>query len=375
MWQSHMLCRSSVTLISSTWLFYVDANLMAGLDSAVDPIADINCRGAVLLGRALSADGHEPRRLRVITHAHADHMIDIELSIRESPKIIAHPATFEIMEVLGISVPSNKAHRVDYGSEVRVEGGSLRILRSKHILGSIQAYYLSDEGASAVYTGDFKEPGAGTEIPESDLVVTEATYGSPEYVRPYKDIIDELLADFVSELLARGPLIIKAYYGKQQEVMEILRRYGISAPYIAGGKVYRISKVAEKYGARIGEIFLEGTREAEEVMRQGWYIYFTHTSTKRINSVGIGREHRHIVLYLSGWEKELYRALDQYTYVFSYSGHADFEDLVLYIDRARPRRVVVDAYRSGDNARRFAKYLEEKLGIRASHRPEISICV
>jgi len=348
---------------------------MGGLSSATDYIADISCRGAVLLGRTLSADGHEQRRLRVVTHAHADHMIGIEESIRDSPKIIAHPATFEIMDVLGISVPGNKAYRVEYGSEIPIEGGILRILRSKHILGSIQAYYISEGGVSAVYTGDFKDPGAGTEIPESDLVVTEATYGSPEYVRPYKDIVEELLADFVSELLARGPLIIKAYYGKQQEVMEVLRRYGVSAPYIAGSKVYRISKVAEKYGVKIGDILLEGTKEAEEAVRQGWYIYFTHTSARKINSGGAGREHRHLILYLSGWERELYRALDQYTYVFSYSGHSDFEDLLLYIDRARPKRVIVDAYRSGENAKRFAKYLEERLGIRASYRPEITICV
>ncbi|MDT7888038.1 MAG: MBL fold metallo-hydrolase [Desulfurococcales archaeon] len=334
---------------------------------------DISCRGAVLIGEKIAVDGHEPHRVRIITHAHSDHMVDIDESIRSSPRIFAHPATFEIMDILGISIPSNKAFKVDYGGEIHLEDGILKFLRSKHILGSIQTYYVSREGVSVVYTGDFKEPGSGTEIRESDIVITEATYGSPEYIRPYKDIIDELLADFVSELISRGPLIIKAYYGKQQEVMEVLRKGGIAAPYIAGNKVYMISKVAEKYGAKIGDLFLEGTREAEEIIKQGWYIYFTHTSSRK-NSITIGREHRHTVLYLSGWERELYRMIDRNTYVFSYSGHSDFEDLIVYIDRARPKYVIVDAYRSGENAKKFSKYLEERLKIKASYRPVISIC-
>ncbi|MEM4969963.1 MAG: MBL fold metallo-hydrolase [Sulfolobales archaeon] len=336
--------------------------------------ATITCRGAVLLGKSLSIDGHEAHRIRVVTHAHSDHMLDIGESIKSSPKIIAHPATLEIMSILGIDIPSNKMYKAEYGDEIRLEDGTLEILRSKHIIGSIQAYFVSETGFSAVYTGDFKDPISGTEIRESDIVVTEATYGSPEYVRPYKDIIDELLADFVSELLSRGPIIIKAYYGKQQEVMEILRRYGIAAPYIAGNKVYRISKVAEKYGVKIGDLFLEGTKEAEEIVKQGWYIYFTHTSSKKPNNIFSNNGYRHTVVYLSGWERELYRMIDRNTYIFSYSGHSDFEDLITYIDRARPRYVIVDAYRSGDNARKFAKYLEEKLNINSSYKPEISIC-
>lgn len=334
----------------------------------------ITCKGAVLLGRSLSIDGHETRRIRVVTHAHSDHMIDIKVSVKNSPKIIAHPATFEIMSILGVDVPSNKIYKAEYGGEIRLEDGTLKFLRSKHIVGSIQTYFVSETGLTAVYTGDFKDPISGTEILESDIVVTEATYGSPEYVRPYKDIIDELLADFVSELLSRGPIIIKAYYGKQQEVMEILRRYGIAAPYIAGNKVYRISKVAEKYGVKIGDLFLEGTKEAEEIIKQGWYIYFAHTSSKKLDNIISSNGYKHIVVYLSGWEKELYRMIDRNTYIFSYSGHSDFEDLVTYIDRAKPKYVIVDAYRSGENARKFAKYLDERLNIKASYKPEISIC-
>lgn len=345
---------------------------MIGAEGIDAQLASITCRGAVIIGKSLSIDGHEGSRQRVVTHAHSDHMVDIAESIRSSPRIIAHPATFEIMEVLGVTIPKDKIYRIGYGEKIDLEDGVMRVIRSKHILGSIQVLYTLENGVSVVYTGDFKDPGGGTEIPESDVVITEATYGSPDYVRPYKDMVEELLADFVIELLSRGPLVIKAYYGKQQEVMEILRSHGVEAPFIANSRVYRISKIAEKYGLKIGDILLEGTREAEEVVRQGWYIYFTHTISRNLYSNTYG--YRHTILHLTGWEKNLYRAVDQNIYIFSFSGHSDFEELLTYIESAKPRLVIVDAYRGERNAIKFSEYLERKLGIRSKPLPQASLC-
>lgn len=335
-------------------------------------LVSITCRGAVTVGRSLAIDGHEDNRQRVVTHAHSDHMIDIAGSIRNSPKIIAHPATFEIMEVLGITIPRDKIHKILYGEKIDLEDGVARAIRSKHILGSLQILYTQASEISVVYTGDFKDPGNGTEIPESDIVITEATYGSPEHVRPYKDMVEELLADLVIELLSRGPLVIKAYYGKQQEVMEILRNHGVEAPYIANNKVYKISKIAEKYGLKIGDIFLDGTREAEEIARQGWYIYFTHIVSRDAHSSTYG--YKHTILHLTGWEKNLYRAVDKNIYIFSFSGHSDFEDLLTYVENAKPKLVIVDAYRGEKNAVKFSAYLEKKLGIRSKPLPQAGLC-
>ncbi len=345
---------------------------MSSIEDAGLRLASITCRGAVTVGKSLAIDGHENGRQRVVTHAHSDHMVDIAESIRNSPRIIAHPATFEIMEVLGVAVPRDKIYGIGYGEKIDLEDGVARAIRSKHILGSLQILYTHASGISVVYTGDFKDPGSGTEIPESDIVITEATYGSPEHVRPYKDMVEELLADLVAELLSRGPLAIKAYYGKQQEVMDILRNHGIEAPYIAGSKVYKISKIAEKYGLKIGDIFLDGTREADEIIRQGWYIYFTHTVSRNIYSNNYG--YRYTILHLTGWEKSLYRAVDQNIYVFSFSGHSDFEDLLTYVENAKPKLVIVDAYRGEKNAVKFSAYLEKKLGVRSKPLPLADLC-
>lgn len=343
--------------------------LDADLEALLGDVVDITCRGSILLGKRLSVDGHEKGRLRVVSHAHADHMVGIGESIRESPKIIAHPATLEIMSVLGHHVPEEKAVRLNYGSSIHFGDAGLKVLRSRHIIGSIQVLYTSSSRHSIVYTGDFKDPGAGTEVPESDVVITEATYGSPEYVRPYKDAVEDLLADFVLGLLSRGPLVIKAYYGKQQEVMSILRERGLDAPFVAPAKVYRISRIAEKYGARIGDIFLEGTKEASEVIRQGWYIYFDHTAS-RTPAHHLARTGQRVsVLRLTGWLKDLYVSLDPNNYVFAFSGHSDFEELLSYIDMARPKLVLVDTYRAGSNAVKFSKYVEKNLKIKALPLP------
>lgn len=361
--------RDNVLNPSGKNLWMLLLTLMDGID---DLMASITCRGAVIVGKDLSIDGHEDNRLRVVTHAHSDHLIGITESGRNSPKIVAHPATFEIMDILGITIPREKIYKVSYGEKIDLGNGVVKTLRSKHILGSIQTLYLSENGVSVVYTGDFKEPGNGTEIPESDIVITEATYGSPDYVRPYKDIVEELLADLVAQLLSRGPLVIKAYYGKQQEVMEILRNHGVEAPFIANNKIYKISKIAEKYGLNIGDIFLEGTAEAEEITRQGWYIYFTHNTSRKPLANAHG--YKHTILHLTGWEKSLYRAIDNNTYVFAFSGHSDFEELLTYVENAKPRLVIVDAYRGDKNAIKFSSYLEKKLGIRSRALPLPTLC-
>lgn len=326
----------------------------------------INNRGAIILGDTIVADGYEKGyRYRVVSHAHSDHLNDLSKSLKEIILLFGHKATFEILDVLNVSIPRDKIQEVDYGTRIRIDNTIVEFLRSKHILGSIQTLVTIND-VKAVYTGDFKEPGSGSEIPECDVVIMEGTYGSPEYRRPFKDAVEDLLADFISELLSKGSIVIHAFYGKQQEVMSILRERDIDAPYIASQKVYKISKIAEKYGYKIGEIILENTREANEIIKDNWFIYFTHVNTNTSN-----RFKHSIHVYLTGWEYQmLYRQIDSNRYVFAFSDHADFEELIDYVELSKPKLVIVDAYRGGDNARKLANYIEKNLKIRSIAMPK-----
>ncbi|MEM4484415.1 MAG: MBL fold metallo-hydrolase [Sulfolobales archaeon] len=336
--------------------------------------AHINSRGGVVINNKIVADGFENTKYRFISHAHSDHTLDLGLSIRSSQIIYAHKATFEILEVLEDGVPRYLRNPMNYGDRICIDDDCIEIVEARHILGSAQLVYSSPRAGTIVYTGDFKDPGRGTKIISgADIVITEATYGSPAYVRRFKDIAGEALIDLVIHLLSKGPVYISAYYGKQQEVMDLLRSGGVTAPFIAPEKVYRISKIAEKHGLRIGEVIHENSREAEEIYREGWYIYFTHpmSGVRSIMRRSYFNTHlRPSVIYLSGWLFEsLYRSIDDRSYIFSFSDHADFHELIDYIDMARPKMVIIDSFRSGENGRKFAREVKKRLGIRSIALP------
>ncbi|HDJ25745.1 MAG TPA: hypothetical protein ENF34_00295, partial [Candidatus Bathyarchaeota archaeon] len=63
--------------------------------------ARITRGGAVLLGRSVACDAHEPSRpVRVITHAHNDHITGLSRSLRECSWILMTEATRDLLAVL-----------------------------------------------------------------------------------------------------------------------------------------------------------------------------------------------------------------------------------------------------------------------------------
>ena len=56
--------------------------------------------GAVLLGRYVTCDAHVKRSVRVITHAHWDHIFGFETSIKECEKVLMTPPTRDMLGVL-----------------------------------------------------------------------------------------------------------------------------------------------------------------------------------------------------------------------------------------------------------------------------------
>jgi putative mRNA 3-end processing factor len=68
--------------------------------------AGVNERGAVLLGDSVACDGFDENRpLRVVTHAHADHLIGLRRSLRSGKKVLMTAATRDLIGVVNGSLP------------------------------------------------------------------------------------------------------------------------------------------------------------------------------------------------------------------------------------------------------------------------------
>ncbi|AEM38939.1 hypothetical protein Pyrfu_1071 [Pyrolobus fumarii 1A] len=320
--------------------------------------------GAVVLGEGIVADGHMPGALvRIVTHAHVDHLVGMRESLRETPFIAATPLTLEMLPELGYRIPRAKQLPLAHHIETELMGYRVKLLPANHIPGAAQVLVEWEDGFRVGYTGDFKQPGTPV-MKDLDVLVIEATYGRPEHRRPWSMEIEYIFADLVRDLLVKGPVYIYAYHGKLQEAMRILREQGIDAPFIAPSKVYRIALIVKKHGIDVGEVLLAESREAKEVMRDGWYIYFTHMMNRRNGAPPTAQR-----VILSGWEfSGPYRQAGTRTWIVSLSDHADFDQLVEYVQEAKPKLVVVDAYREG-SSEAFASYIRRHLGIPAVTSP------
>ena len=287
----------------------------------------ISENGAVLLGKNVACDAFAERKVRIVTHAHSDHMLGLERSLKYG-KVYATPATAELIKLF----KGKRVSVLDYNERLKIEDEQVELFDAGHIIGSAQVLLIDENGKRWVYTGDFRLDRA--EVVKSDLLVIEATYGNPKHVRNF-DVEDKFLELIDRFANSASAVHIFGYHGKLQEVAEILRDYTI---YMAPS-VYRVARICEKYGMKFGDYFLA------KQQREG------------------------IKIYLTGWEfREPVRKISENEYVVALSDHSDFEGLLKYVELSDPQLVITDNYRVGD-ALALAREIKRRLGIEAIAMP------
>jgi putative mRNA 3-end processing factor len=328
--------------------------------------ASITQRGAVLLGQHVACDSHDDTRpVRIVTHAHYDHYGGLGQSLQKCQTVIMTPATRDLLAVMQspLSLKKGHVHALKYGQPWKLADECLTLHRADHILGAAQVMVEDKEGTRIVYTGDFRL--ANTPVLEADIVVLEATYGNPSQVRPFRKVVEKALISLVESALKTGPVQVFGYHGKLQEVMQILHKNRIIAPFIATEKVYLISKICEGHGMQIGKLLLAGEEEADEITdRNQPHVAFYHMNAKRyVTNKGFR-------ISVSGWEfSGPKRQIGENEHVVALSDHADFKELLSYVKESKPKLVITDNYRVGD-ARGLAREIEKRLGIPARALPQ-----
>lgn len=327
----------------------------------------INRRGAILFPYNVCIDGHENGCLyRFVTHIHSDHIVDLDRSIAYSKLVIGTPITIDLLKVMGFALPNTKALALSYGQSVDLgvrTYARLSVFQADHIPGASQIL-LELSNLSAGYTGDFKNPGTKTYIlKDLDVLIIDATYGDPSYSRDSEENIMHVFVKLLRKLLMEGPVAIYAYHGKINEVMMKLREWNIDAPYILPPSQWNIHLVLARYGYSVNDVFPEGSKEAEEIKKSRWYIEFNTVS--KYSLMKRRKEIAHILL-TGRYGKTIMRLGS--SWVVGLSGHADFNELLYYVEEARPRLLIVDGYRSS-YARAFSSYVDRVLGIKSIAMP------
>src|SRR6266571_3308839 len=284
-------------------------------------------RGVYLPKHDLWLDPWDAKRFAFVSHAHSDH-------IAPHAEIILSEGTAGLMQA---RLPGKrKEHILPFGEQRRVHDVDLMLLPAGHIFGSAQIF-LRTENQSLLYTGDFKlrrgKSAEATEWACADTLIMETTFGRPRYrFPPTEQVVDQIVA-FCRETIGDGgvPVLLGYSLGKAQEILCALE--GADLIPMLHGTVFQMTRIYEQFG----QSFCKYLRyDANEVAGK---VLICPPSVNR--SRMLEKITRKRVAMISGWAIDpnaIYRY--QVDAAFPLSDHADYDDLLRYVELVRPRRVL-----------------------------------
>lgn len=326
--------------------------------------AMVTKHGAVLLGDYVACDAHDSKRpLRVVTHAHADHLGGLRTSVKRCEKVLMTKPTRDLIKVIEgpNALAGGNVKTLEYGKPMCFADERITLFPANHIVGAAQVLVEEENGTRVGYTGDFRLD--GTPVLECDTLVVEATYGDPSCKRDFGVDVDKLLVRKVERGLKDGTVYVFGYHGKLQEAMQILHAADVSVPFIMPERVFRMARICEDHGMEIGCPTLSTEPEARELLDGNLpCVAFYHMNSR--GTVGLGASR----ICLSGWEfRSACRQVGEKEHVIALSDHCDFDGLIEYVRRAKPKHVITDNFRS--NGESLAKEINKRLHIRAVPMP------
>lgn len=284
-------------------------------------------RGVLLPSVGLWLDPHDPRDLAFVSHAHSDHT-------GCHKRILCTPATARLMQVrLGEDLQSFQT--LAFGETRSFEGWSATLIPAGHVLGSAQLLYQDSHG-TLLYTGDFKlRKGLSSEavvMTQAETLVMETTYGLPRYQFPPVQETLGAIVKFCAEAVEEGetPVLLGYALGKAQEILSALQSAGL--PVMLHASIARIATVYEEFGV----VFPPYTQL--DAAKSTGHVLICPPAVNGSRILQNVRRPRRAAL--TGWAIDsgaIHRL--QVDAAFPLSDHADYNDLLRYVEAVCPARV------------------------------------
>jgi DNA ligase 1 len=283
-------------------------------------------RGVFLPQQNLWLDPWEAKDFAFVSHAHSDH-------IAPHRQIIVSERTARLMQA---RLPGKRKEIIlSFGQEKNVRGMQVTLFPAGHIFGSAQ-FFLRTENDSLLYTGDFKlRRGQSAEAAEwtaANTLIMETTYGIPRYrLPPTEEVIAQIVA-FCRDAIENDevPVLLGYSLGKAQEILCALA--GAHLTPMLHGSVYQMTRIYEQYGQEFCHYLRYHPNDL------GGKVLICPPSANR--SRMLEKIPRKRVAMVSGWAVDpnaIYRY--QVDAAFPLSDHADYDDLLRYVDLVGPKRV------------------------------------
>ncbi|RMF90728.1 MAG: MBL fold metallo-hydrolase, partial [Methanobacteriota archaeon] len=209
-----------------------------------------------------------------------------------------------------------------------LDGVRFTLYNSGHIPGSTQL--LIENGARILYTGDLCLKGGlitpPADTPACDILIIEATFGTPRYVFPDKRETIKEMRDWAEDCNAKGatPVFLGYALGKAQEITKALS--GDLTVFVEES-AYHFNRRTENLGIHLGRYELwDGHLPPEDCV----LVAPPHKAR-------LFRDELFTTAYVSGWASGNGAPRFGASAGFPLSDHSDFNGLIEFVERVSPQ--------------------------------------
>lgn len=290
--------------------------------------------------------------INFVSHAHSDH-----LPSKNGGIILTSVETNEIATLRGFKMENHVQSLDDFS-----------LVDSGHILGA--RGLLFDD---IFYTGDIctRDRGflKGAKIPKCKTLITECTFGLPEFVFPKIEETQKQVNELISELYGKGiPVILMGYQlGKAQTITQMFGHWG---PLYFHDSVKQMNLLHQKFGIPLSNGM--GHSEAEKnglLEKKPWVMIAPLMSSKSSFLKEMKSKYGAVTIGFSGWAQSTRFPFGRRTdYSIPMSDHCDFNELVDLVVKSGAEQV----YTIHGFVEEFSAYLR-KIGISAQPLREDSL--
>ena len=293
-------------------------------------------RGIYLPELDLWLDALRQQDFSVISHAHSDH-------IARHRRAALTPGTALL---LGDYLRRAECITLDYGEPLETPHYAITLHSAGHCLGSAQTLVTRRaDGHRLLYTGDLRIQPSPINTPAAvvpcDTLIIESTYGKPEYAFPPPADTIANAVRVIREWLKQSalPVVLGWRLGKAQEALHHLLTAGFQVACDSG--IYAIARQYEDAGIQFPAAYRcydGGPLAADEI------LLFPPGRKSREYISANRPDHRPIrYLEMTGWaagkSQRPWGNGRPGDASLPYSDHADFNDLLAYVQAANPQRI------------------------------------
>ena len=250
--------------------------------------------------------------INFVSHAHSDH-----LPSKNGGTILSSIETNEIANLRGFKMENHVESLDDFS-----------LIDSGHVLGA--KGLLFDD---IFYTGDIctRDRGFlnGAKIPKCKTLITECTFGLPEFVFPKLEDTLKQVNELISELYGKGvPVILMGYQlGKAQTITQFFGHWG---PLYLHDSVKDMNTLHQKFGVSLNDGI--GHTEAEKsglLDKKPWVMVAPTMSSKNQFVQDMKSKYGAVTIGFSGWATSIKYSFGRRTdYSITMSDHCDYNELI-----------------------------------------------